>query len=278
MSNPTTIAATLTNLILTAAGTGNDLTGITGALVYLDTNGNGVVDSGDTPLGTSATYSSNDGSATVAINTVIGAGVTVNLLVVDNFSTTAPDGTYIANINAGGISGTSPSGSVQFTGLPLVGAVITIAHPTETPTSTRTSTPTRTRTAVPSATFTPTGTSTAFPSMTPTSTCTGTVTVTPTATEKPGVFPPVIYPNPSDGTKPVSIHMPGLTSASDIRVQVFTLSFRKVLEKFFPQQPVGVDVQINLVDKGGTPLSSGLYYVVATVDGKRTLGKLLLLR
>jgi len=41
---------------------------------------------------------------------------------------------------------------------------------------------------------------------------------------------------------------------------------------------LGTDLQIELADKGGTPLASGLYYAAVTCDGKRTIGKLLLLR
>jgi expansin (peptidoglycan-binding protein) len=258
VTNSSSIPATLTNLILSATGSGNDQTGMSSVQVYID-NGNGVLDGGDFLLD-SDTYSSDDGTISITLNSSVPAGAVVNYLVVDNFSITAPDGTYIASVNAGGLSGTCAYGSVQFSGLPVTGAVITIAHATET--------------------FTPinTATFTATPSLTPTFTHTQTVTLTPTATEIPGIFPPVIYPNPADGTQPIAIHVPGLAVPSDIRVQIFTLAFRKVQEQYSPRAPLGVDITINLVDKNGKPLASGLYYVVVTVNNNRFVQKLLILR
>ena len=135
-----------------------------------------------------------------------------------------------------------------------------------TPSSTWTPTPSNT------ATFTPTA------SVTATFTNTPTATLTVTATEQPGNDKPVIYPNPADGTQTVSVHVPGRTGESDIKVQIFTLAFRLVQQQVFEKTPLGTDVQIDLKDKNGTPLASGLYYVVVTVDGKRTVGKLLILR
>ena len=138
--------------------------------------------------------------------------------------------------------------AVNFSGLPYNSATITIANATLTPSPTPTS----------SATFTP----------------------TPSATKI------VIYPNPADGTKPVNIHIPGLNSIADVKVEIFTTAFRKVQEKPYSQQPVGVDVSIILADKWGTPLASGLYYVVVVTipqpgsgqSSNRLIGKLLILR
>lgn len=61
-------------------------------------------------------------------------------------------------------------------------------------------------------------------------------------------------------------------------MQIFTTAFRKVKEEFFPQQPVGIPVSINLTDNPGVPLASGLYYVVVNTNGSRFIGKLLILR
>ena len=251
VSNPATIAATLTGLNLTAVGSGFDDTGIASVQIWLDADGNGVVDGSDILLGT-GNYPTNNGTAVIAFNTVVAAGGTIRLLVVDNFFSTALDGTYQADINAGGLSGTSASGAVQFTGLPAMGAVITIAHPSETPTSTQT--------------------------ITPLLSATPTVTLMLTATEQPGNDKPVIYPNPSDGSRPVSIHVPGRAGTSNVKVQIFTLAFRLVQQQAFQDMPVGTDVKVDLKDKWGHPLASGLYYVVVTVDGQRTVGKLLVLR
>jgi hypothetical protein len=89
---------------------------------------------------------------------------------------------------------------------------------------------------------------------------------------------PVIYPNPADGTKPINIHL-DLTDTSNVKVQIFTTAFRRIQEIPFPQQPVGIDVQINLTDKWGSPLASGLYYMVVTINNsQRLVGKLLIIR
>jgi hypothetical protein len=305
VNNPGSAAVTLTNLVLTAAGSGNDQTGIDSLRVYADNDGDGMVDAGDTLLGT-ATYLLNNGTTTILLNNAVSAGASLNLLVVDNFASTAPDGTYQATINAGGLSGTSANGNVQFTGLPTTGAVITIMHATATPTlsptvapsSTLTATPTRSWTPVATATRTSTlvPTNTSIPTETwtwtpvPTSTFTPTASTTPTpspsltvspsatSTEQSGIIVPIVYPNPSDGTKPVTIHIPGRAGTSDVKVQIFTVAFRLVQQQVFPQAPVGTDIQIELKDKSEKPLASGLYYVAVTVDGQRTIGKLLILR
>jgi hypothetical protein len=311
VTNPSAYPATLTSLVMTAAGSGNDLTGISGVQVYVDNNENGLVDGGDSLQG-SGVYSGDNGTVTLALSTTVPASNNLVLLVVYDFYSTAPEGSYQPILNAGGLSGTSAYGMVQFTGLPQMGAVITIMHATPTPTllptvipsATPTVTPTRSWTPLPTSTpshtptstfsatatsspiptatrtetpsFTPTTTST--PSVTPTFTHTSTVTLTASATEQPGIDTPIIYPNPSNGTQPVSIHIPGRTGTADVSVKIFTLAFRLVQQQVFPQVLVGTDIQIELKDKTGKPLASELYYVVVTIDGKRTVGKLMILR
>jgi hypothetical protein len=61
-------------------------------------------------------------------------------------------------------------------------------------------------------------------------------------------------------------------------VQIFTVAFRMVQQQVFEQVPAGTDVQIELKDKTGKPLASGLYYVAVTIDGQRSIGKLMILR
>jgi hypothetical protein len=305
VNNPASIAATLTGMTLTAAGNGLDDVGITGVRVFLDTNEDGIAD-GNEPLLGSGSYPTNNGSAVIAFNLVLGAGETVHLMVLEDFSATAPNGTYQANLNAGGLSGTSESGAAQFTGLPSTGAIISIAHPTETPTDTNTTVPsftpsatptgtwtplftaTRTTTPVPTATSIPTSTRTGTPSFTPTitqtasvtSTFTYTSTITPTFTDtvQPGLDQPVIHPNPCDGTQPVSVLVPGRSGESAVTVSIFTVAFRKVQEKTVSRVLLGTDVGIDLKDMGGTPLASGLYYVVVVSNQGRSVGKLLILR
>ena len=256
VTNSSAVPATLTNLVLTASGSGNDNTGITSVLVYVDANGNGVLDTGDTLLGSPVSYSADNGTITYALNTTVPAGTSVDYLVMDNFTSTASDGTYQASIKAGAISGTSANGNIQFTGLPVSGAVVTIAHLIPTPT----------------ATPTPTFTATPVPSLTPTA------TFTVTATHRPSTGTVVVYPNPADGTQPVSIYIPGRTGTSDITVQIFTVAFRLVQQQLFQKVPAGVDVSFELKDRWGHSLASGLYYVVMTIDGKRTILKLLIIR
>jgi hypothetical protein len=303
--NPNAIPVTLTSLVLTASGTGNDLTGIDAVKVYLDNNEDGVVDPMDSPLG-SGVYFGDNGTATIILDNAIDPASMETLLVVYDLSTAAGNGTYLAILNAGGLIVDQVNGPVVINGLPQTGAIISILHPTDTPTSvftpipsaTPTATPTRSWTPVPTYTRTttpqptntgiPTATRTEIPSFTPTTTATAsvtrtfthtsTITLTVTATEQPGVDKPVIYPNPSDGTQPVSIHIPGRTGTADITVQIFTVAFRLVQQQIFPEEPLGADVKIDLKDKNGKPLASGLYYVVVSIDGKKTVGKLLLMR
>jgi hypothetical protein len=75
----------------------------------------------------------------------------------------------------------------------------------------------------------------------------------------------------------VQILIPGRTEASDIRVQIHTVAFRMVQDELFRQSPAGASVEIEMKDKNGKSLASGLYYVVVTVEGQQKVGKLLLL-
>jgi hypothetical protein len=58
----------MTGITLTASGTGNDVTGIIAVKVWLDANGNGSVDGGDTQIG-SGTYSADNGTLTLTFTT-----------------------------------------------------------------------------------------------------------------------------------------------------------------------------------------------------------------
>jgi hypothetical protein len=99
--------------------------------------------------------------------------------------------------------------------------------------------------------------------------------ITPTPTPS-GNTEPVVYPNPSTGG-PVNI-LPPLTKASDVKVQIFTVAFRRVNETAFPQVPAGASVSITLTDFGNKPLASGLYYVVVETDSGRSIAKLMIIR
>jgi hypothetical protein len=61
-------------------------------------------------------------------------------------------------------------------------------------------------------------------------------------------------------------------------VQVFTLSFRKAQDTTYYSWPSGKPMTLSLTGKDGNPLANGVYYVLVTVDGRRSVGKLLVLR
>jgi hypothetical protein len=153
--------------------------------------------------------------------------------------------------------------------------------PTNTATLTYTSTSTATKTWTPTFTFTftPTNTPTLTFTSSQTATYSPTFTITPTLTLTPPPYSlPVVYPNPADGTVPVRLRPPSYYGTSDVKVQIFTLAFRKVQDKFYSQVPAGTDCPLELVDKSNKPLASGLYYVVVHTSSGRSIAKLLILR
>jgi hypothetical protein len=68
------------------------------------------------------------------------------------------------------------------------------------------------------------------------------------------------------------------TGIQKVRVEIYTLAFRKVQDNSYPALPTGTVLTISLTGKSGTPLANGIYYVVVTVNGQRAIGKLLILR
>lgn len=70
---------------------------------------------------------------------------------------------------------------------------------------------------------------------------------------------------------------PYYSGTSDVRIQIFTAAFRMVREDRYPDQVYGV-LTLELKDKTGVPLASGLYYVVVQTKTGRSVGKLLILR
>jgi hypothetical protein len=181
VDNPSAVPVSLTDLVLKASGSGLDDTGIVGVEAWRDADGDGLVDAGDNLLATSS-YPSDNGAVTLSLINIITPASTAYYLVVYNFSLTASAGTYISGITAGGISGISPYGPINVTGLPIQGAIITIVEPTPTYTATLFITSTPTRTGTPTATQTPVPTATGTFTPPPTATFTSTYTQTPTAT------------------------------------------------------------------------------------------------
>ncbi len=100
------------------------------------------------------------------------------------------------------------------------------------------------------------------------------MTQTPT---HPGIPSLKIYPNPVLNDQPLIILL-SITSTSDVRVEIFTLAFRKVNELNFSQVAPGGSVTVPLTDRWNKPLADGLYYVVIKTGQGRSIGKLLIFR
>jgi hypothetical protein len=87
----------------------------------------------------------------------------------------------------------------------------------------------------------------------------------------------IVYPNPAPGPT-VNVLPPAYTGIQDVRVEIFTSNFRKVLDTTFPNIPGGVAVAVELKDRWGRALANGLYYVRVSVGGKWSVAKLMVLR
>jgi hypothetical protein len=86
-----------------------------------------------------------------------------------------------------------------------------------------------------------------------------------------------IYPNPVTGPI-VQILPPFYPGTSDVRLEVFTLAFRKVQDTKIPALASGIAIPLGLTGWGGDRLANGIYYVVVTTKSGRAIGKLLILR
>ena len=236
LGNPGNNNANITSVTLTVSGTGTFTTGIKAVNLYLDNNGNGIVDGGDTLMGT-ANYIGT--TAIINLSTAIPAGASKTLLVTYQFSNAATNGSYTANLT--GATGTNTTGTVQFSGLPLNAATIFIVTATSTPTST--------------STITFTGTSTP--------------TTTATPISKILILPP--YPNPVDqGPVNFKIQTPGLAK---VQWSVFTSSFRKIISGEISVNGTGT-IQWDLMDGSGAKVADGIYYVRIEVKDSEYLSKI----
>lgn len=63
-----------------------------------------------------------------------------------------------------------------------------------------------------------------------------------------------------------------------MRIEIFTLAFRKVQDRTFDSVPSSTPITQGLIDREGNPLANGLYYVIVTANAGRSIGKLLVLR
>jgi len=199
-------------------------------------------------------------TATFNLNGIVGPNNgTSTYQVVATFSSSATTGNYQFSITAG--TGTNGQ-AVQFGNLPVQGAIVQIVSATATWTSTET------------ATLTPSSTPTVQATLTPTSTATNAFSATSTPAGNQDV---VVYPNPVTGPT-VNVLSPAYSGVSNVEVELFTTAFRRVQDEVFSDIHSGTAVKVNLTDEWGHPLADGLYYVVVIVDGKRSIGKLLVLR
>jgi hypothetical protein len=76
----------------------------------------------------------------------------------------------------------------------------------------------------------------------------------------------------------VNILPPFYNGASNVTVKIFTVAFRLVQERTYLNVPSGTPVPLELVDRRGSALASGLYYVVVTTSGGQSIGKMLIQR
>jgi hypothetical protein len=250
MANSGGSMAVLNSVTLTASGSGNDASSVGAVSLYRDSNNNGIVDGGDTLLGTGV-YPSDNGSLTLNFSNTIAPFTTVNYLVAYNFTPGAQPGSYQVNVtNNTSLSGTDNGNGqpLAFNGAPIGGAVVMVAAATSTPT------------AIPTATGTPTASSTA------------------TATSTRGTNS-VLYPNPATGPGPVTVQFQLAAPAGDARVLIFTTAFRKINEISLGQVPAGTQkTALQLTDRWGSPLANGVYYVVIRGDKERYTVKLMVIR
>jgi hypothetical protein len=86
---------------------------------------------------------------------------------------------------------------------------------------------------------------------------------------------PVIYPNPVTGPT-VNLQLP-TANATNVKVQIFTISFREVQTLKFASV-AGYLLTIPLTDRSGRTLADGLYYFVININGTRWIEKVLVLR
>ena len=123
---------------------------------------------------------------------------------------------------------------------------------TLTPTSSLTSTQTNTPSNSITPTFTYSFTATYSPTFTPTLPPTSTFTNSPTKTFSPTYTPtttptvpaPILYPNPVKGNQPVQLAL-SLTQNSDVKIEIFTVGFRRVKEQTNSNQPVGRPIRLS---------------------------------
>jgi uncharacterized repeat protein (TIGR01451 family) len=110
-----------------------------------------------------------------------------------------------------------------------------------------------------------------------------TPTSTPETTASQAVETPVVFPNPVDGrTESVQVLIPLGQDAGEVKVQVFTTAYRKVLEKSLGSMKAGTGSSnvrsLELRDLKGKKLANGVYYLVVATHQGKAIGKFLIVR
>lgn len=102
-------------------------------------------------------------------------------------------------------------------------------------------------------------------------------TPTPVATSIPrGENHFVIYPNPARGSQ-TNLFLPGGTWPANLKIQIYSLGFRKVREVELRQVQPETPVTLDLFDKNGVSLANGFYYVMVTSPQGKFMLKLIIL-
>jgi hypothetical protein len=104
-----------------------------------------------------------------------------------------------------------------------------------------------------------------------------TTVATYTPADSPAKTTVALYPNPASGTS-VKVLPKLYVGTSNVRVRVYSLSGRKVMDENFWNIPSGQAVDLLLKDHKGVFLSNGIYYLIVDTSEGSSKGKLLVLR
>jgi hypothetical protein len=211
------------------------------------------------------------------------ATLTVTFTYTPTFSTTVT-----SSITSTITETTSPTYTLSFTSSPTFSFTMTPSFtitfsPTLTTTSfTTSSTPTMSLTPSFTSTISITKTMTQTITLVPTNTLTSAPINTFTPTYTPTNFTiasnkPIIFPNPSNGQDTVHVFVP-LNSVSDIKIEIYTVSFRKIREFTFTNVIPGNTIALGSISDNGNRLASGIYYIEVFAEKNHWATHLLLIR
>jgi hypothetical protein len=89
----------------------------------------------------------------------------------------------------------------------------------------------------------------------------------------------ILYPNPATGSGPANISISGLTEASSVTVELFTVAMRKIWKESLGKLGPGtVTFTIPLTDQTGAAIANGVYYVDVRINGQHFILKILVMR